>query len=62
MPRIGAGGLYNVRRTKMGNVVFFSYFETDRETVLMIKGRALNPNQNSRTERRLEALPAAGER
>ena len=28
----------------MSNVVFFSFSETDRETVLMIKGRAVNPN------------------
>ena len=28
----------------MANVVFFSFSETDRETVLLIKGRAMNPN------------------
>jgi hypothetical protein len=28
----------------MANVVFFSFSETDRETVLLIKGRAVNPN------------------
>ena len=27
-----------------GNVVFFSFSETDRETVLMLKGRAVNPS------------------
>lgn len=27
----------------MANVVFFSFSETDRETVLLIKGRAMNP-------------------
>ncbi len=28
----------------MANVVFFSFSETDREQVLLIKGRAVNPN------------------
>ena len=28
----------------MPNVVFFSFSEMDRDTVLMIKGRAVNPN------------------
>lgn len=28
----------------MANVVFFSFKESDRETVLTIKGRAVNPN------------------
>ena len=28
----------------MPNVVFFSFSETDRDEVLMVKGRAVNPN------------------
>jgi hypothetical protein len=28
----------------MANVVFFSFSETDRTEVLLIKGRAVNPN------------------
>lgn len=28
----------------MANVVFFSFSETDRQSVLLIKGRAMNPN------------------
>ncbi len=31
----------------MANVAFFSFSETERETVLLIKGRALNPNYNA---------------
>ncbi len=31
----------------MANVVFFSFSETDRETVLLIKGRAVNPNYSA---------------
>jgi tRNA pseudouridine-54 N-methylase len=31
----------------MANVVFFSYTEDDREVVLMIKGRAMNPSYPS---------------
>src|SRR5665811_2468087 len=31
----------------MPNVVFFSFTEADRETVLTIKGRAVNPNYSS---------------
>ena len=31
----------------MANVVFFSFSESDRETVLLIKGRAVNPNYSA---------------
>ena len=31
----------------MPNVVFFSFTEADRETVLTIKGRAVNPNYSN---------------
>ena len=31
----------------MANVVFFSFSETDREIVLLIKGRAVNPNYSA---------------
>ena len=31
----------------MPNVVFFSFTEADRETVLTIKGRAVNPNYHN---------------
>jgi hypothetical protein len=36
-----------VRGGKMSNVVFFSFKEADREIVLTIKGRAVNPRYSN---------------
>ena len=41
---VWSGDHTKLRGSEMANVVFFSFSETDRETVLLIKGRAVNPN------------------